>query len=254
MTRTAISAQTLTFLLLITWSALPLGAQTTFRYGGVGSYTITTAALSNAENVTTTRFSLGLGVEYAPRPKFTVLGSLQYRSDAGSFITAYQQQTTSTALPGGPIPSTGRLDVVIPPQGVERVATDINLGALELQIGMSFPIIDLDTSGARIELGLGVLGDYILSGTQVDDYTYIAGTPAGETRREYSYNTQIGGGAWLMTRVVVPLGETDRLTFGLQYVFRQPTDITGTFNNETFTQNVGWLAGRGLRLTVGYMM
>lgn len=254
MTRTALSAQTLTILLLITWSALPLGAQTTFRYGAVGSYTITTATLSNAENVTTTRFSLGLGVEYAPRPRFTVLGSLQYRSDAGSFITAFQQQTTSTVLPGGPMPSSGRLDVVIPPQGVERVASDINLSALELQLGMTFPIIDLDTSGARIELGLGILGDYILSGKQIDDYTYIAGTPAQEARREYSYDTQLGGGAWIMARVVVPVGETDRLSFGLQYVFRQPTDITGTYNGETFTQNVGWLAGRGLRLTVGYTM
>lgn len=115
---------------------------------------------------------------------------------------------------------------------------------------MVIPVADLDTSGSKFVLELGVLADRVLSAEQTDDYSSIPNYSGPETVN-VSYEGQFGFGAMIGFGLILPVG-SDRISFDLRYVFRQPTSLTTTTTPAT-EQNVAWLIGRGLRIGLSYL-
>ncbi len=114
---------------------------------------------------------------------------------------------------------------------------------------MLIPVGDLDTSGSKFFLELGVLADRVLTAQQTDDYSNIPNYSGPQTVT-VDYEGQFGFGAMIGAGLSLQVGG-DRILFDLRYVFRQPTTLTTT-TTPPQDQNVAWLIGRGLRVGLSY--
>lgn len=174
--------------------------------------------------------------------------SANYRIEDGSFASPWVDPRVSGVQQPG-----GKLHVVDPNNPSPEVISTVNTSALELMAGIHFPVADLDSSGSKVTIGLSLLGDYMVGGTQTDDYSAVADY-AGETPQNFDYVPNVGFGAAIGAGLILPMGEGGRLGFDLQYVFREPREINVERNGTQLDEsiNVSWLVGRGLRLTVNY--
>lgn len=171
-----------------------------------------------------------------------------YRIENGSFTSPYSEFDPGRAQRPG-----GSIQVVDPTNPSSQVISTVETSAVELMAGIHFPVASLDTIGSKVTIGLSVLGDYMLSGAQTDDYSRIEDY-TGETPQNFDYVPNVGFGAAIGAGLILPMGEGGRLGFDLQYVFREPREISVEQNGQELPDpvNVSWLVGRGLRLTVSY--
>lgn len=141
----------------------------------------------------------------------------------------------------------GMLNVVEPGGGGPRIVTTLNSTALELGASLAFQVAELDSTGSAIHLQLGVYGDRLFGVSQTDDYSELSKEQLGDrpVTVEGSYEAQIGFGALVGARMVLPI-DASRILIDLSYVVRQPTTIDN--------QDIGWLVGRGVRLGVGFQL
>lgn len=192
------------------------------------------------------RLVLGLRSIIPVSKKAEVRVSASYRMESGSFATPWFDPS-----PGSMQRPDGKLNVVDPTNPAPDVISTVESSSVEVMAGMHFPVASLDTSGSKITIGLSVLTDYMLSGSQSDDYS---GVPdyTGDTPQNFEYVANIGFGAAIGAGLILPMGEAGRLGFDLQYVFREPREIDVANTNPTEEVNVSWLVGRGLRLTLSY--
>lgn len=173
--------------------------------------------------------------------------SASYRIESGSFATPWLDPSPGSMQQ----PGSGRLNVVDPTNPSPDVISTVETSSLELMTGVHFPVASLDSSGSKITIGLSVLGDYMLSGSQSDDYSGVADY-TGESPQNFEYVANIGFGAAIGAGLVLPMGEAGRLGFDLEYVFREPREIEVANTTPTEEVNVSWLVGRGLRITLSY--
>lgn len=216
--------------------------------GPVAAYTVSTGV---GEAVTSygapTRVAFGARYSRVLASSTELYASLSYRVDNGGFTTPFV-----SVAPG--IVS-GRLNVVEPGAGAPVVTSTINTGAVQFDVGMMFKIADLDTSGSKVVLSIGVLGDRIIFADQTDDYSTIpkADLGARPTSVTTAYGGQFGFGVNTGIGLVMPIG-TDRIVFELSYAVRVPTEFTvpDPVAGGPTTQDVGWLIGRGIRIGLTY--
>ncbi len=200
-----------------------------------------------------TRVVPGVLVAMPTSPKMEFRFGLGYRIENGGFTSTLSPQ------PQTPVPvmlprRTSMIDVVDPSLPSDAVISTVETSTLELMVGMHFPVADLDTEGSKITIGLSGLADYMMSGSQVDDYDNVQGY-TGEKQQTYDYVPHIGFGAAIGGGLILNMGEAGRLGFDLQYVFREPREIDVEQNGQPLAEpvNVSWLVGRGLRLTASYL-
>jgi hypothetical protein len=229
------------------------------------------------------RVTLGMQAVVPTRKSMEFRFDLNYRIENGSFTTTYEPLSSvangsdvipSEARNAGVIPSNARngsdvipsnarngSDVipsnarnprlfVVDPTPAPQVTSTLNTSSIELSAMMVIPVADLDTSGSKFVLELGVLADRVLTAEQTDDYSSIPNYPE-PTTMNVSYEGQFGFGAMIGIGLILPVG-SDRISFDLRYVMRQPTSLTST-TTPPVDQNVAWLIGRGLRVGLSYL-
>jgi len=231
-----------TFLVATTFS---VSAQ--WFVGPAFTYTISTGL---GEDVTAygapTRFNVGVRANKVLAKSSELYVGLNYRIENGGFMTPF------VATPAMRV---GKLDVVEPGAGGPMVTSTINTSAVELDLGISFRITDLDTSGSRLMLNVGALVDNIFTADQTDDYSAVPANDLGTRPRTVSaeYASQFGFGAQFGVSLILPFGDS-RVVFDLGYMVRQPTefDIPTATSSTSSSQDVGWLVGRGFRLGLAY--
>jgi hypothetical protein len=166
-----------------------------------------------------------------------------YRSESGSFTTP----VTSAAIEAD---QGSWLDVVDPTTGGPAIGSTVSTSAAELMASMMIPVANLDTSGARLLLGVSVLADVLLTGRQEDDYSDVP-NHTGADVRTFEYSTHVGAGAALGIGLVLPVSDGVGLLIDAQYVFREPREIRVSEQGVELPDavDVSWLVGRGLRLS-----
>ncbi|MCX6141242.1 MAG: hypothetical protein NTX15_10525 [Candidatus Kapabacteria bacterium] len=194
-----------------------------------------------------TRIAFGARYNRVLARSSELYAGLSYRIDNGGFTSPFV--ATAPGIVGG------RLNIVEPGPGAPVVTSTINTGAIQLDVGMMFKVADLDTSGSKIMLNVGVLGDRILFADQVDDYSAIPKEDLGTkpTSVSASYGGQFGFGVVMGVGLVMPIG-ADRIAFDLSYAVRVPTEFTipNPIVGGPTTQDVGWLVGRGIKIGLTY--
>jgi hypothetical protein len=158
----------------------------------------------------------------------------------------YRGEEGAVGTPESQLPEQSASIAVVDNQGSEpQMISTITASSLELDATLCFPVLKLDTSGAAVGVSIGLLADAILSAKQQDDYSAIPDHPAPDLV-EAEFEQQLGFGAAVGAYVVVPFG-SNRLSFDLNYVFRQPSTISTT-TTPPVESEIGWVIGRGLRL------
>lgn len=236
-------------------------AAQSFLIGPSAAYVVSTSVPEEvSQSGAPMRVTLGLQAVVPTRKSMEFRFDLNYRIENGEFTTDYEP--LSSARNGDVIPNEvrnsesstltplhPRLFVVDPTPAPQLVST-LNTSSLELSAMMVIPVADLDTSGSKFMLELGVLADRVLSAKQTDDYSAIPNYPE-PTTVNIEYEGQFGFGAMIGIGLVLPVG-SDRISFDLRYVIRQPTTLTST-TTPPVDQNVAWLIGRGLRVGLSYL-
>lgn len=225
-------------------AAIAVSAQT-WSVGPQAGYTITVATPSQvSQQGAPSRVVLGVVAQHDVSDRLSIRVSGAYRMEDGGFLSAYQAGSVRSDAPSTMI------DVVDPTTGKPAVGSTVSTSAIELMAGIVIPVANLDTSGARFSLSLNVLGDMMLSGSQQDDYTDIPGY-VGERLRTFTYVPHVGVGAALGAGLRLPLASSTTLLMDLYYIFREPRTVEVEENGVQLanTVDVGWLVGRGLRLS-----
>jgi len=263
-------------------TSVGLSAQS-FLIGPSAAYVVSTSVPEEvSQSGAPMRVTLGLQAVVPTRKSMEFRFDLNYRIENGSFTTTYEPLSSvangsdvipSEARNAGVIPSNARngsdvipsearnsssftltpshprLSVVDPTPAPQLVST-LNTTSVEISAMMVIPVADLDTSGSKFVLELGVLADRVLTAEQTDDYSSIPNYPE-PTTVNVAYEGQFGFGAMIGIGLILPVG-SDRISFDLRYVMRQPTSLTST-TTPPVDQNVAWLIGRGLRVGLSYL-
>lgn len=214
----------------------------TFYVGPSAYYLVSTNAPGSTDNQSSpVRYMVGGTANWLLGKKAEVRATLGYRSESGSFSTPASDlpSTTSVLQPHS-------VQVVDNPSSEPQLQSSLAASSIELSASLCFPLMPLDTTGSVIGLAIGALTDVVLHASQTDDYSGIP-NHIGDKTVTATYQQQVGLGALIGAYLVVPMGSTTRLSFDLQYVFRQPTTLT-TNTTPPVEQNIGWLIGKGLRL------
>ena len=241
--------KTLTLMAAVFTAAIAVSAQG-FMLGPQFGYTVTVNTPDQVQSEgAPSRLVLGLKGILPVTEKAELHFGTNYRIENGSFASPYTEFNE-----GGVQRPNGRLDVVDPNNPSPDVLSTVETSTIELMAGINFPVAELDSTGSKITIGLSVLGDYMISGSQTDDYSRIEDF-TGVTPQNFDYVPNIGFGAAIGAGLVLPMGESGSLGFDLQYVFREPREISVKQNGVELPDpvNVSWLVGRGLRLTVSYV-
>jgi hypothetical protein len=230
------------YLLLFLLSSTFAAAQS-FYVGPTASYVVSTSVPEEVQQSgAPTRMTFGAMAIIAKRSSMEFRFDLNYRIENGAFTTNYN------ALPSTLSPLHPRLSVVDPtPQ--PQISSTLNTSSIEASAMMLIPVGDLDTSGSKFFLELGVLADRVLTAQQTDDYSNIPNYSGPQTVT-VDYEGQFGFGAMIGAGLSLQVGG-DRILFDMRYVFRQPTTLTTT-TTPPQDQNVAWLIGRGLRIGLSY--
>lgn len=212
--------------------------------GAYAAYLVSTN--TPASNNPPSRYSFGGTALWQTKKGVELRVGLGYRMESGSISTAYDSTLTST--------QTAIIAVVDPNLGTgPTVESNIDLGTVELTATMGIPLAQIDSVGGGVLFLLGAGVDNILSAQQTDNYSAVPNYK-GAKLQEYSFNSQIGFLAQVGFGVSLPLGGS-KLLFDVTYTFRQPATIE--YSNPVAggpkEQDISWLAGRGLRLQVGYV-
>ncbi len=205
----------------------------------------TSAPETSATEGQPTRLLVGGSALWLLQNKTEVRVTLGYRYEQGTF------GTPESLLPNdGNTSNTGpsRLHVVETGQGEPLLTSTLTASSVELNAGLGFPLLALDTSGSNLGLSVGVMTDVILSASQEDDYSAIPNHPDPDLVTA-SYEQQFGFGAYIGAFLGMNLGGS-RISFDVTYMFRQPGTLSTTGTPVT-EQNIGWLIGRGLRIGIG---
>jgi hypothetical protein len=253
-------------------TSVGLSAQS-FLIGPSAAYVVSTSVPEEvSQSGAPMRVTLGLQAVVPTRKSMEFRFDLNYRIENGSFTTTYEP-LSSVANGSDVIPSEARNADVIPsnarngsdvipsnarnprlfvvdPTPAPQVTSTLNTSSIELSAMMVIPVADLDTSGSKFVLELGVLADRVLTAEQTDDYSSIPNYPE-PTTVNVAYEGQFGFGAMIGIGLILPVG-SDRISFDLRYVMRQPTSLTST-TTPPVNQNVAWLIGRGLRIGLSYL-
>lgn len=249
------------YLLLFLLSSTFAAAQS-FYVGPTASYVVSTSVPEEVQQSgAPTRVTFGAMAIIAKRSSMEFRFDLNYRIENGAFTTSYNAQSlthngsdvipSETRNESDVIPSetrNPRLSVVDPtPQ--PQISSTLNTSSVEASAMMLIPVGDLDTSGSKFFLELGVLADRVLTAQQTDDYSNIPNYSGPQTVT-VDYEGQFGFGAMIGAGLSLQVGG-DRILFDMRYVFRQPTTLTTT-TTPPQDQNVAWLIGRGLRIGLSY--
>ncbi len=228
-------------------AAIAVSAQTHPDAWSIGPQAGYTVALATPDQVSQSgapsRFTAGAVAMRTMSEKMQVRFAAVYRSESGSFTTPV---AASGVQPAGP----SWIHVVDPATGGPAVGSEVSTSAAEVMASMMLPVANLDTAGAKLFIGVSVLADVLLSGSQQDDYSDVP-NHTGPPVRSFEYATHIGAGAALGVGLQLPVSEGTVLLIDAQYLFREPRQIDVSENGVALpnTVDVSWLVGRGLRLT-----
>lgn len=228
-------------------AAITVSAQPHTEAWSIGPQAGYTIALAMPDQVSQSgapsRFTVGAVAMRTMSEKMQVRFAAVYRSESGRFTTPV---AASGVQPAGP----SWIDVVDPATGGPAVGSDVSTTAAELMASMMIPVANLDTSGAKLLIGVSVLADVLLSGSQRDDYSDVP-NHTGPTVRLFEYTTHVGAGAALGVGLQLPVSEQTHLLIDAQYVFREPRQIEVSEAGVVLPSSVdvSWLVGRGLRLS-----
>lgn len=191
-----------------------------------------------------TRVRVGASLHLSGKSKVDFRFSLGYRTEGGTFRTDYVNPADSVA-------TQGRLHVVEPKPGGPNVLSELTSSSVELSAEGFLPLGDLDTSGSKIGLTLGFFGDRVISASQTDDYQAVEGY-TGPRIVQVQYQGQFGFGVLVGLSAIIPMGDS-HIVFDVKYIVRQPSTLA-TNTAPSVDQNVGWLIGKGLRISAGYLL
>lgn len=228
-----------------------LAAAQSFYLGPTASYVVSTSVPEEVQQSgAPMRVTFGAMGIVSSRKSMEFRFDLNYRIENGSFTTDYNPLTQANSE-SDVIPSEARNPrlFVVDPTPQPQITSTLNTSSIEASAMMLIPVGDLDTSGSRVFLELGVLADRVLSAQQVDDYSNIPNYSGPQTVT-IDYEGQFGFGAMIGAGLSLQVGG-DRILFDIRYVFRQPTSLTST-TTPPIDQNVAWLLGRGLRVGLSY--
>lgn len=192
-----------------------------------------------------TRVRVGASLHLSGKTKVDFRFSLGYRLENGTFKTAYSgvdDSVTSTK---------GRLDVVEPTPRGPSVMSELTSSSADLSAEGFISLGDLDTTGSKIGLTLGFFGDRVISASQTDDYSAVEGY-SGPRIVQVQYQGQFGFGVSVGLSAIIPMGDS-HIVFDLKYIVRQPSTLA-TNTTPSVDQSVGWLIGKGLRISAGYLL
>lgn len=239
-----------------------LAAAQSFYLGPTASYVVSTSVPEEVQQSgAPMRVTFGAMGIVSSRKSMEFRFDLNYRIENGSFATDYnpltQANSESDVIPSEArnesdvVPSEARNPrlFVVDPTPQPQISSTLNTSSIEASAMMLIPVGDLDSSGSRVFLELGVLADRVLSAQQVDDYSNIPNYSGPQTVT-IDYEGQFGFGAMIGAGLSLQVGG-DRILFDIRYVFRQPTTLTST-TAPPVDQNVAWLLGRGLRVGLSY--
>lgn len=234
----------------ITVSAQPAASSVDPAWS-VGPQVGYTVALSTPAQVSQSgapsRFTLGALATRTISEKMQLRFAAAYRSESGSFTTPV---TSAGTVSSEGASNRSWLDVVDPTTGGPAIGSTVSTSAAELMASMMIPVANLDTSGARLLIGVSVLADVLLTGRQEDDYSDVP-NHTGADVRTFEYSTHVGAGAALGIGLVLPVSDGVGLLIDAQYVFREPREIRVSEQGVELPDavDVSWLVGRGLRLS-----
>ena len=234
----------------ITVSAQPAASSVDPAWS-VGPQVGYTVALSTPAQVSQSgapsRFTLGALATRAISERMLLRFAATYRSESGSFTTPV---TSAGTVSSEGASNRSWLDVVDPTTGGPAIGSTVSTSAAELMASMMIPVANLDTSGARLLIGVSVLADVLLTGRQEDDYSDVP-NHTGADVRTFEYSTHVGAGAALGIGLVLPVSDGVGLLIDAQYVFREPREIRVSEQGVELPDavDVSWLVGRGLRLS-----
>lgn len=236
----------------ITVSAQPATQAVAPASWSVGPQVGYTVALSTPAQVSQSgapsRFTLGALATRAISERMLLRFAATYRSESGSFTTPV---TSAGTVSSEGASNRSWLDVVDPTTGGPAIGSTVSTSAAEMMASMMIPVANLDTSGARLLIGVSVLADVLLTGKQEDDYSDVP-NHTGADVRTFEYSTHVGAGAALGIGLVLPVSDGVGLLIDAQYVFREPREIRASEQGVELPDavDVSWLVGRGLRLSV----
>lgn len=223
MTMPARTALILTLIILATPAALR--AQPAF-VGVQGSYIMATQKPDTIAVGDPARATIGVAFAYESSPAAMVRGALQYRIEQVN----YQN------------PNDEPFGMVIEPKPNELPTYTLSVSAVELSIGLSTCVAQLDDSLSGFYITLLGMLDQTVGGT-LQYYRARTDVPDRYVLVEEDVPSSTGWGFQIGPSIILPLGK-GRVTFDVLYAWRRVIgDVPST----------SWLSEQGVRLGVGYV-